>query len=500
MVSDFLQEALEMKLKYRYLAIIIAAFILIFYFVFINAVPDYRSDQKEDAFEYIGQAKDILHGHGFLTKHWMPGFPYFLSMVIKITGVSWEPLKIVMILISFSALFAAYLLFSRIVEIKTAVMLSLYLAVIPLYFDYSHRVMSEIPYLLASLLAVYFICQLNNNYGKWKYLILATIGSFAAIMIRGNGLALVAALFSNLLQFRKPNSKQLSIAILLIVMFSAWTIRNSHYKFSGIDNITYLQEVQASNIKDLWSAGGFSANVSKIDLKSLSVRVYQNFAWYISTNFAKVLNPFISNKHVPLVLIFCIPGIIGIIRLFKISPPSFAYCISSIFLLLIYPTGGAQRMFIAVIPFILVSTYLGIEAIFKKKNLAFLIMALFGVLNSGSCFSYAMKQKGSPYNDTSFVAFSETLTKIPKNYPVFSSNPWAVRAMTNAPVMFATRPPASANYLYKGDFFDTAVVIETKEELDTFYKNFQNQYNITKLFENYPYITTVFTLKRPPSY
>ena len=368
----------KMPKVWFFLSLPASVVLLILYIAYPNPFPDFRPDQQNDSFIYIHLAKSILAGEGYQTKHWMPGFPILLSIALSQFGLDFLPLKLAMISLSFITIFVAYHLFKHIVNEVAALPLALLLAATATYFDYSHRLMSEIPFTTFSLFALlsFLKATQSTEMGSFRrsvWTVALLLATLAAVLIRGNGLALASAFLVGLLPLRHGLAKKKvfisGLALCFLVgAFAVWSYWCSLVTFDGIDNITYLQEVQAQDIGALWKAGGYSSGVSKIDLLGLIGRIYENSVYYISYQIASIVIPTaqgLASIRLPYVgftisLLLSMPVFLGLFGLMKRSAATAAYLLCSLALLVVYPTGGAPRMLILSLPLLIVAAYLGI--------------------------------------------------------------------------------------------------------------------------------------------
>ena len=233
----------------------------------LNAVPDVRSDQAHDAFTYIILAKSLLREGGYLSKHWQPGFPVMLAGMLAVVGLDFVRLKLVMVTLGLFTAALSVPFYARLGLSHAAPALALLFAATPIYFDYSHRLMSEIPFLMFSLSALVALEVLRKGTtprSEWVAGVALTLtGALsAAVFVRGNGLALVPALAVGWLSTRGDVVRRtrtfIAVALIMTTMvFSGWTLWGSAHKFSGISDVTYSEEVQAADLSQLWKAGVF---------------------------------------------------------------------------------------------------------------------------------------------------------------------------------------------------------------------------------------------------
>ena len=94
------------------------------------------------------------------------------------------------------------------------------------------------------------------------------------------------------------------------------------------------------------------------------------------------------------------PAIAGSMLLVRRSPPVFAYLVASLAITLVYPTGGAPRMLLPVVPVLIATFYLGFEWLLGDKPArGWLACALAG--NMFLCTAQADLQARNPYDGPS---------------------------------------------------------------------------------------------------
>lgn len=446
--------------RIRLLGIVPAAVTLVLlYFAYPNAVPDFRPDQEHDSFIYIDLGKSITEGEGYPTKHWMPGFPLLLGTAIKILGLDFLRLKLVMIVASLFSLAVCFFLFRNFVNHNTAMILALLVGATPIYFDYSHRLMSEVPFLTFSLLGLVALVEVARipqpslgRLAAWTVILI--IMSSAAFLVRGNALALAPAFLIAMLRpaLKRPQRLALGLALAsLLVTFSLWTVRCSGVTFQGIHNVTYMQEIQAEDIGALWAADGYDSAGGKVDLFGLFDRVRRNVGWYISYRVAAVVAPTaegltslrIAYLGFAIAAVLAIPVAIGTAYLVWRWPDIGVYLLCSLGLIIVYPTGGAPRMLIGSLPLLVLAAYLGIEQLLgSSAGVGWGLTAAW--VSIIQCGIAAENLSESPY---SYPQFADLVALLANDLPpikgpaeaISAPHPGAVTALTEGRAVMSKR-------------------------------------------------------------
>ena len=388
---------------------------------FLNAVPDCRGDQQNDSFEYMALSRSLLDGQGYPSNHWMPGFPLLLTCLIGPFGANWVVLKLAMIGMALLGVSFSLRLFWTVTSRAAAVPLALVLASTPLYFDYAHRVMSEIPALtsaVAALVAMNEVKSAATRKGRLYWGMVLALVSVMAILIRGNALALAPALLVGIVNARGTSVRQtrwaFAIALSMILLaYGLWSLRCELRQFPGIHNVTYGQEVQAKDIGALWDAAGeFGKGVERIGPADFARRIYQNIAWSQAYQIARLFVPFgdrLANIKCPglglaIVALLLVPQLIGFIRIWSRSPELATFLCFSMALIIVYPTGGAPRMVLPFLPVVLLSGYLWIDHMLGPQRAYGWLLCLL-TANLLACAIDGDRQRTNPYSREGFEDF-----------------------------------------------------------------------------------------------
>jgi 4-amino-4-deoxy-L-arabinose transferase-like glycosyltransferase len=390
----------------------------------------------------------------------MPGFPVKLAGLIGRFGDDWLVLKSSMIVLALFTMILSRWFFRRVVPRSASTPLALVLASTPIVFDYAHRLMSEIPAMASSmlaLLAMLKVVEKCEGRGRWAWGAVLVLAGPIAVLIRGNALAIAPALFFGVLRFAGPGERRaravLGCGLLAIVgTFVAWSIRCEQRQYYGIHNVTYINEMQSKNIGALWEASGkFGDGVERVDAAALANRAYVNFAWYQVYRVAGFLIPSsaglsdvkLSKLGFVLALLLLVPYGVGFARLARRSPELSVFLASSLLLVVVYPTGGSRRMLLPIIPMLLATGYLGLERMIGTRSAVGWLIGL-AVLNLATCAVEADRQRLQPYSRAGFDDFLRIididLLKVSRSGEMIGSDfPEPVAALTGTTTREAAR-------------------------------------------------------------
>lgn len=406
------------------------------YLSYPNALPDFRPDQEHDAFMYIHYANDISNGLGYQTKHWMPGFPYLLSWLIGLFGFDYFKLKLSIVAIGAGA-YAATFAYVRCIAADLphrhliAWVVTLSTAVSPLLFDYSHRLMSEIPALCCAMTALW-LCEVVRRSQSTRTLVIAAVALSAvcglAVLMRGNALALVPGLLASAAyDWRARRRAAIACAVaatFALGLFVSWSARNASQTYEGIHNVTYLQEIQARDVEALWRAGRFDEGIERVPAAELARRVYQNGMWYVLYGIADGVVPgarsvgTVDTSRLGLVLALTalVPVLVGAFSVARYSPAGVIYLVATLALALAYPSGGSARMLIPSIPLLQVAAFFGIATMGSLAGAMAWTAAVSAVLFAAT-LTAADRQVKSPYSYPGFADYYAGLTLVNRLVP-----------------------------------------------------------------------------------
>ena len=156
-----------------------------------------------DNAHYVIVAKSIVTGHGLSDIH-LPGdppfafpiplFPVLLAPIVAVFDYDLLPLKLFVVATGVAAVCCTYLLFRRSLDRRAALATAALVAVSPQVVSFSHQVMTEVPYLLLSVVALLLLVRYADD-EHWLTgrgaLVAATVA--AALLLRTLGVALLVA-------------------------------------------------------------------------------------------------------------------------------------------------------------------------------------------------------------------------------------------------------------------------------------------------------------------
>lgn len=184
-----------------------------------------------DFAQYVHQAINIVEGKdmadtGYIysrydpslgPRTYPPGFPLILAPVYALFGLDMYALQVEIILLQLLALVIIYLIYRREVSPPTALILLLMMGLSPYLISFKRAIMSDVPFMLASLSFVLWVEYVyrEKRFGWW-YILVAILLAFVSYLIRTVGFVVVGALVaSDLIKWRK------------LTPFTFWTVVGS---------------------------------------------------------------------------------------------------------------------------------------------------------------------------------------------------------------------------------------------------------------------------------
>ncbi|MFQ5822933.1 MAG: ArnT family glycosyltransferase [bacterium] len=353
---------------------------------YIN-IFDQKLDLNGDNVGYYLLGKALAKGEGFVniwnaekppSNHFPPGYPTIISLIMFIISDNVITIKIANGLFFFLSIVVLFLLFNRAqVEIKFTALTTLIIAVNSHLLRYASIMMSEIPYLFFTSLALYLTTKINFSKKPYKNILLLIIISCLAIAyyIRTIG---IAAVFGIIFYFilRKKWLYVLYTGISFMVLVIPWFIRGQI-----LGGNPYLNQLIMVNPYD--STLGF------VGIVDIFKRFLTNFLRYISIEIPNGCLPFLEKALYSKPLIGWSIGIAilglfiyGIIKLKSYQTLFIGYLAGILGITFLWPeVWYGIRFIVGIIPFLTFFVFYGfyefIKTILEKKHLSLKFSPLF---------------------------------------------------------------------------------------------------------------------------
>ena len=175
----------------------------------------------------------------------VPLFPVVLSPVVGVFGLNVTPPKLLVLATCVAAVYATYRLFRARVEEPIAIAIATMVAVSPQIVSFSHQVMTEVPYLLLSLMALIAVERCASASTPWRSRAVALAAGLLSVSLLFRSIAialLVAALAFLLLEGGADWRARLAKAAAIGgVCLGAWFAVN----YSTLGHIPYGDELRS---------------------------------------------------------------------------------------------------------------------------------------------------------------------------------------------------------------------------------------------------------------
>ncbi len=190
------------------------------------------SSWGDDWTMYVNHAYNMVHGRPYVYPGYIynpmyptyspsaypPGYPLMIAPVVAIWGIELTPLKIANLIILSAALYLLWLLLKSQLKPLSALSVVALTGFLPFFWQMRDQILSDIPYLAASLLAFYMLNRWENH-PDWRKACFLGCLIFFPLAVRSVGIALIAAWGAHVLldkSYRnKFNVAALGLALIL---------------------------------------------------------------------------------------------------------------------------------------------------------------------------------------------------------------------------------------------------------------------------------------------
>ena len=237
--------------SYEKIVIVMCVLFGIIYLLTLNPLLGINGDNAK----YIVLAKSIVSGNGFRiisspdkpqeTRYGF-GYPLLIAPVVYFFPDNVIALKLISVFFAAASLIAIFQLFRKCAGLPVAIAIMALSGICHYTVFYAHQVMTEIPYLLFSVLTIYFIEKYSDaDTYKNKYLLLGSMGLAMAYFVKTVGIFLFISAIGYFL-IRKKIVKAVLIFLCFLVITGPWFIRN----LTVSESPSYLAELMQKNPYD----------------------------------------------------------------------------------------------------------------------------------------------------------------------------------------------------------------------------------------------------------
>ncbi len=421
-------------------------------------------DLNGDNFAYYLLGKMLAMGKGYTNyssihptphNHFPPAFPFIISILIGLFDAEMKDIVVWISMFFYVAILVFYFTLCRIQSSAAiAFVVSLFLAINPLMLASANTCMSEIPFVLFSILGIYFLVKSSSEkaFRSWK-LLLSVVFFAIGYYTKTLGVSLFAAMFCYFL-FSKKGKHLFVSTISYIVLVLPWYIRG--------------KSVGSSYMNQLVLTNPYRPELGNLTFNTFFQRVQSNFVRYISLDIPNAIfsmKP--TTRETP--ILFWIVGfgiiafvLLGIYRLKEYKVFFLAYIMATFAILLAWPDSfGGLRFVEVLVP-------------------AFLFLMIYGLSQMLQLGFSKIGLSFSPYWLLLFVLFMMTGIKILKielqqsivpNYANYIGLAKWAKGNTPKDAVFSARKPEIFIYYSERMTINYVNSLNDKEVLEGFREN-----------------------------
>jgi len=270
---------------------------------------------------YMNLGKGIAEGKGMGNNTQYPFFfPLLLAFVQLLSGNSLLAQKVLIFLFYLGTVPFLFLIFKHYLDKKWSFIITFLAVLSSFLIEFSHYVMTEIPYMFFAFLAVWLVIksERQDNIRQNYYLFGMILAVMAAYHIRTSGISLVAAISVYFLINKKYKKLLFSVSSFILLMLP-WLIRNSIVNSRKGDTRGYITQ--------LLSINPYNPDAGYLNFQTFIERLKANINIYFFREIPSMIVPYRfrntlvhpSPEYLPLVLsvILSLVFLTGLILFFK---------------------------------------------------------------------------------------------------------------------------------------------------------------------------------------
>ncbi|MDW7988467.1 MAG: glycosyltransferase family 39 protein, partial [candidate division WOR-3 bacterium] len=336
-----------------------------------------------DNARYLILAKALARGYGYrdiylpdapFHNHFPFGFPLLLTPIIFLFSEQLIFAKLYVMFFSLGSFWLVYRMTKRYFNTQEWILPMIFFSVSPLIIFYSHYVLSEIPYLFFSFLAIYFLSKYDEKHFNIAVIILTIFSVIFTYYIRTAGIALVVAVGVYFLLKRRIKAFSMIFlpSLLAILLINITTkVNASSYRNEFILKNPYVPEAGYLTISEFFQ------------------RIFDNLVLYSFKIFPQVICPTLKNNLALVILgiFLAILIIASILKEFKNITLVSIYFVLYIGVILAWPqTWSNERFLLPILPILFYYITKGARTIAKKPVIILSVITL--VYLSGTIASH----------------------------------------------------------------------------------------------------------------
>ncbi|QSE98010.1 ArnT family glycosyltransferase [Fulvivirga lutea] len=353
------------KYKWIFVGIVALSFVISYSLTF-----DSKLALLGDNASYYSLGKAIAQGEGYVNisrvtkspnNHYPPGYPAIISAILVVSD-SVVGVKLLNGLFLFASIWLTFILTARFTNnYITAFVVSMLTVVNSHALFYGSLMMSEVPYMFFSLLAIYFITNtdISEITIKNKNFILTILFMVIAYYVRSLGVAILGGL--GLYFLISKNWKLLGASIGgLVVGGLPWFIRGQ-----SLGGTSYMNQLKMIN--------PYNPSLGVADFSDYIDRFWSNFSRYITREIPDALFNYGPNYSQPIEFKEWVFGLIivglttyGVIKIKKYNWLILGYLLGTFGILMIWPDVWiGVRFIVPIIPILWIGLLKGFYELFK---------------------------------------------------------------------------------------------------------------------------------------
>ncbi len=392
-LGEFKSENYFQEKKFDFRNIVFPILIVLLFIFIYSLIFDVKVDLNGDNANYFMLGKALATGQGYTSisnirhspeNHFPPGYPFLISMVFRFFGESIVAIKIFNGIYILASIILLYFLTSSITNNKTlSFICSIFLTLNYHMLLYSTIMMSEAPFILASLLSLWAVMKIKDDKNIFYQppLYISLISLAVAYYIRSTGLALLVGILLWFLVRKNWKAVLFYLAGFFLIALP-WYLRSRN--LGGNEYI-----------KPLVMINPYRPDLGNATTHDYIVRIVTNVSRYITREIPNSVFPFISaDYHTPITtwewvvgLIICVFIFYGLIKLKKYRLLIISYLVATLGILFLWPEVWiGVRFILPITPLLLVALLYGIYTFYlqllqqKKSGLSpwyFLVIVFF---------------------------------------------------------------------------------------------------------------------------
>jgi len=358
-----------------------------------------------------------------------PGFPLLLTIPTFLFGDNVAMLKLIPIICTLIGL----LFFYKYIKLKWGSKCALYslllLAINPVFFTFAHTILTQAPFFMSIIIALYYIEKsiIEDKSIKSKEFIIGILFTVFSKYVRPEGdfFALFIAIYL-ILQKKYKHLAILSVSYILLTGLWNIKIRMMYNNATSFQKEYFLP--LTGRLQNILRKSLTSDKMEFLSIKEIINRIIDGWKIYFTYIIPDITFgiKFIAGKIFWGIVIFVfitigwfetlkIKSIKEILK--KLSPIHLYFMFG--FTLVILALGRSEKYLYPIIPFILFFIFRAIYYILRNlhKSLFFLIFIIFSIFSISQTFSNLAKERGRPYYDPYFDNYIELAKWCKKNTP-----------------------------------------------------------------------------------